>query len=540
VAAALLLCAAAARAAEPPPRYPLVPWPVKVEERVGAFPLRASTRITLSDPRSSELREIAAFLQDAVEQTTGTRPSVADKAARAKDRDTVALLLKRAQRGPEGYTLTVKDDAVVIEADEPRGLFYGVATLRQLLPPAGGELAIPAVAIEDAPRFRYRGLHLDVGRHFFPVGFVKRYIDLMARYKLNTFHWHLTEDQGWRLEIKRYPKLTEVGSIRKQTIVGHRRTQPWRFDGTPHGGFYTQDQVREVVAYARSRHVTVVPEIEMPGHATAALAAYPELACTPGPFEVVQNWGIYDDIFCPREPTFEFLENVLVEVMELFPSEYIHVGGDEARKTRWEQSTDAQEVIRREGLKDAHELQAWFMRRVEAFLNRHGRKLIGWDEIVEGGLSPTATVMYWRDQKAASGADLTHDPARMATSAGNDVIMTPKKACYFDYYQVDPMREGQPLAIGGLVTLETVYAYDPVPADFTPDQARHVIGVQGNVWTEYMKTTDHVEYMVYPRALALAEVAWSPAAVKDWPSFLARTRVSLRTLDALNVRYRMP
>lgn len=540
MAAALLLWAAAAGAAEPAPRYPLVPWPAKIEERSGAFALRPSTRITLSDPRSSELREIAAFLQEAVEGATGIRLAVVDKASRSKDRDTVALRVKPAQRGAEGYELTVKDDAVVIEADEPRGLFYGVATLRQLLPQGGGELAIPAVAIEDTPRFRYRGLHLDVGRHFFPVEFIKRYVDLMARYKLNTFHWHLTEDQGWRLEIKRYPKLTEIASIRKQTLVGHRRTQPWRFDGTPHGGFYTQDQIREVVAYAKSRHVTVVPEIEMPGHATAALAAYPELACTAGPFDVVQNWGIYEDIFCPREQTFEFLENVLTEVMELFPSEYIHVGGDEARKTRWEQSPDAQEVIRREGLQDAHELQAWFMRRIEAFLNRHGRKLIGWDEIVEGGLSPTATVMYWRDQKAAPGADLTQDPARMATRAGNNVIMTPKKACYFDYYQVDPMREGQPLAIGGLVTLETVYAYDPVPVDFTPDQARHVIGVQGNVWTEYMKTADHVEYMVYPRALALAEVAWSPAAARDWPSFLGRTRVNLRTLDALNVRYRMP
>jgi len=528
----------------PPPRYALVPWPAKLEPAEGSFALGAGTRIVLSDPRSAELREIGTLLQDSVSRTTGLRLAIAEAPARGAERGSVALLLEpTSAHGAEGYGLTVAADGVAVRAATPRGLFYGVQTLRQLLPrEPGAAPALPAVAITDAPRFRYRGLHLDVGRHMFPVEFVKRYIDLLASYKLNTFHWHLTDDQGWRIEIKRYPRLTEVGSVRKQTVVDHARTRPQRFDGKPYGGFYTQEQIRDVVAYARSRQVTVIPEIELPGHALAALAAHPELACTPGPFEVGQTWGIFEDIFCPKEETFELLQNVLLEVMELFPGEYIHIGGDEAPKKRWEESPLAQEVIRREGLHDAHELQSWFVKRIEKFLNAHGRKLIGWDEIVEGGLSPTATVMYWRDQRDAGvGVKLDQDPMRLATSQGNDVIMTPNQTFYFDHYQVDPtQREGQPLAIGRLTTLEEVYGYDPIPADLTPAQAAHVIGAQANVWTEYMATPDYVEYMVYPRALALAEVVWSPKEGRDWAAFLARARANVRMLDELDVRYRMP
>jgi hexosaminidase len=526
----------------PPPRYALIPWPSTLEPATGSFALQATTRIVLSDPGSAELREIAALLQDSVAAVTGARPKIDSGQSSGGERGAIALVLKKGPTGPEDYALTVTPESVTIAAAEAKGVFYGAQTMRQLLPRgAAAEPGIPAVTIADSPRFRYRGLHLDVGRHMFPVEFIKRYIDLLASYKLNTFHWHLTEDQGWRIEIKRYPKLTEIGSMRKHTVVNHSRTRPQRFDGTPYGGFYTQDQIRDVVAHAKKRHVRIIPEIEMPGHAQAALAAYPELACTPGPFDVAPTFGVFEDIFCPKEETFAFLENVLKEVIDLFPGEYIHIGGDEAPKKRWDESPIAQEVIRREGLKDSHELQSYFIRRIEKFLNARGRKLIGWDEIVEGGLSPTATVMYWRDHRnTGPGVQLNLDPARLATAQGNDVVMTPNGSFYFDHYQVSPEREGQPLAIGGLTTLEEVYGYDPVPADLSPEQARHIIGAQANVWTEYMKTSDHVEYMVFPRALALAEVVWSRKEARDWTSFLARARANVKMLDELNVRYRMP
>ncbi|MGH7465485.1 MAG: family 20 glycosylhydrolase, partial [Longimicrobiales bacterium] len=431
---------------------------------------------------------------------------------------------------------------IALSAPAPIGLFYGVQTLRQLLPVrAAPPHAIPAVTIDDAPRFLYRGMHLDVGRHFFPVSFIKRYIDLLATWKINTFHWHLTEDQGWRIEIKRYPRLTEVGAFRSETVIGHGgRDVPLQYDAERYGGFYTQDEIRDVVAHAASRYVTIIPEIELPGHSVAALAAYPELACTEGPFEVLTKWGISEDIYCPKEETFEFLQNVLTEVMALFPGEYIHIGGDEAPKKRWEESAVAQEVIRREGLADEHELQSWFIRRIEAFLNANGRKLIGWDEIIEGGLSPTATMMFWRNWATVPvGPDSTPvSAAKVAVSRGNDIIMTPNSTLYFDHYQADPA--GEPLAIGGYSTLRRVYDYEPVPVDFTADEARRVLGAQANVWTEYMKTPEHVEYMLFPRMLALAEVVWSPKDARDWASFAARVPPQLARLDDMGVNYRRP
>jgi N-acetyl-beta-hexosaminidase len=434
---------------------------------------------------------------------------------------------------------------VELRASALPGIFYGLGTLDQLIPGLGNELggarpepgpssgssagagtageasragtsgdpegvqsrphpwSIPAVQIEDTPRFPYRGMHLDVGRHFFPVPFVKRYIDLLAAYKMNVFHWHLTEDQGWRMEILRYPRLTEVGSCRAETIL-EKNFDPYVGDGIPYCGHYTQEEIREVVAYARDRFITVIPEIEMPGHSVAALAAYPELACTPGPFQVHTVWGVTRDIFCPSEETFTFLEAVLEEVMELFPSPYIHIGGDEAPKDRWRESELAQEVIRREGLADEEELQSWFIRRMEAFLNANGRKLVGWDEILEGGLAPNATVMSWRG--TAGGIE--------AARAGHDVVMTPNSHVYFDYYQGDSLQE--PLAIGGFSPLERVYAFEPVPEELSPAEARHVLGGQANLWTEYIKTPEHAEYMLLPRMLALAEVVWSPADRRHW------------------------
>ena len=443
----------------------------------------------------------------------------------------VRLVPGDSLRGAESYSLTVAPGGVTLTAPRMAGRFYGLITLQQLVEAARAADAVAprvgSVTIADAPRFAYRGLHLDVGRHFQPVEFVKRYIDLMARFKLNTFHWHLTEDQGWRIEIKAYPRLTEVASCRKETMV-ERKFDPYVGDGTPHCGFYTQDEVREVVAYAAARNVTVVPEIEMPGHAQAALAAYPELACTEGPFEPWTMWGVSEEILCPHERTFTFLETVLTEVLALFPSPMIHIGGDEAPKTRWKASPVAQEIIRREGLKDEHGLQSWFIKRIDTWLAARGRRLVGWDEILEGGLAPGATVMSWRG--TAGGID--------AARQGRDVIMTPTSPLYLDYYQGDPRFE--PLAIGGLNTLEQVYAFEPVPDALTPAQARRILGAQGNVWTEYLKTPAAVEYMAYPRAIALAEVTWSARDRRDWDSFARRLPGALRALDRLRVNYRLP
>lgn len=496
-------------------RYALIPWPRSLEARPGEFLLGGGTRAALVPDGDQALVALGATLG---------LPTDGDAGAAG----TVTLTLDpQGPAGDESYALDISPERVDLRARNARGLFYGVQTLRQLLAASTGG-RIPAARIEDAPRFRHRGLHLDVGRHYFPLEFIKKYIDVMSVFKLNTFHWHLTEDQGWRLEIKKYPKLTEVGAWRKETIVGHARKGPKGSDGTKHGGFYTQDEAREVVAYARARAITVIPEIEMPGHALAAIASYPELAGRPGPFEVRTTWGISDEVMTPSEFTFTFLEDVLREVMSIFPGTYIHIGGDEAPKTRWRESALAQQIITREGLGDEDGLQSWFIRRIEAFLNANGRRLVGWDEILEGGLAPDATVMSWRG--TAGGV--------AAAKEGHDVVMCPQEDLYFDHYQADPAQE--PLAIGGLTPLEDTYRYEPIPAELAPDQARHVIGAQGCVWTEYMPTSQVVEYMAYPRALALAELAWSPRDARDWDSFRTRLRPSLELLDGLGVGYRRP
>lgn len=521
---------------------PLVPAPRVLEMRTGSFEIGAGTAVYLDGPADA-VRDMAERWAARVRLAAGVPLPVMDG---TPDDAPGAIVLRlhgesdvRGERwdpGDESYALDVSPDRITVEAREPPGLFRGLQTLRRLLPvhvelqrraPPGVRFALPALRIDDAPRFPYRGMHLDVGRHFFPPELVKRYIDQLALWGFNAFHWHLTEDQGWRIEIRAYPRLTEVGAYRRETMLG-RNFEPYVGDGVPHGGFYTQDEVRDIVAYAAERHVTVIPEIEMPGHSLAALAAYPELACTAGPFEVGTRWGIYDDIVCPSERTFEFFETVLEEVMQLFPGRYIHIGGDEAPKTRWEESPLAQEVIRREGLADEHELQSWFTRRIERFLARHGRRLIGWDEILEGGIAPEATVMSWRGM--AGGIE--------AARAGHDVIMAPTSHVYLDYYQGAPDLE--PLAIGGFLPLERVYAFEPVPPELSPDEAAHVLGGQGNVWTEYMKTWDRVEYMAFPRMLALAEVLWSPRERRDWTDFMARLGPQLARLDALGVNYRVP
>ena len=523
IAAALVALAAVAPVDTAP--VAIIPAPSRLERRDGVFVVDAGLHVVLARPGSESmerLRSLAvAVLESSLSRPLAGTGGLQDGLVLELDRGEVSL-------GREGYRLEISPAGMRLTAAGEPGLFYGIQTLRQLFPAPGGVhdgWAIPSLVIEDVPRFTWRGLHLDVGRHFFPPEFIKRYIDLMAQWKLNTFHWHLTEDQGWRIQIRKYPRLTSVGSRRRETVL-EKNLDPYVGDSTPYRGFYTQDEVREIVAYAAERYVTIVPEIEMPGHSLAALAAYPRLACTPGPFEVGTTWGVFEDIYCPSEATFTFLEKVLTEVMELFPSTFIHIGGDEAPKARWKKSPLAQRIIRREGLKDEHELQSWFIHRIDRFLTAHGRRLVGWDEILEGGLAPGATVMSWRG--TAGGI--------AAAREGHDVVMTPGSHLYLDRYQAAP--DSEPLAIGGFLPMQKVYEFEPVPAELTPEEARHVLGAQGNVWTEYMPTGEQVEYMAWPRALALAELVWSPRERRDWEDFQSRLPVSLKLLEAEGVNYR--
>ena len=479
----------------------------------------------LDAPRADELRALGSYAADLIESELGWRAELVSGSTPVAG-VTLLLTAPDSTLGREGYRLTSGPSGVVIEAPGQAGLFYGLQTLRQLLH-AGAPGTVPTLRITDAPRFPYRGMHLDVARHFFSVEFVERYIDLLSRFKFNTFHWHLTDDQGWRIEITGYPRLTEIGSCRRETVL-ERNFDPYIGDSTRYCGFYTQDEIRRVVAYAAARQITVIPEIEMPGHAQAAIAAYPELACTAGPFEVSTMWGVDEDILCPSEATFAFLEGVLTEVIALFPGPYIHIGGDEAPKVRWKSSDVAQSVIQREGLKNEEELQSWFTQRIERFLHAHGRRLIGWDEILEGGLAPEATVMSWRGVSGGIAA----------AQQGHDVIMTPTSHAYFDYAQGEPGLE--PFSGGGNLPLERVYGFEPVPSVLTPEQASHILGAQGNVWTEYLKTPDRVEWMVFPRMLAMAEVTWSPASARDWVGFVARLPGALAALDRMGVNYRPP
>ena len=534
-------CGAARTASGPPPplaappnRYAIIPMPRRLVTRPGEFRLDRETRIVLADTASRELRAPAELLAAPLRAASGLPLPIVPASTSGGGDASNAIAIRLDAGGPsaepERYRLVVTERGATLSASTPAGLLDGIQTVRQLLPPAAASSArwaIPAVEIDDAPRFRYRGVLLDVGRYYFPPEFLKELVDLLALYKLDVLQLHLTDDQGWRLEIRKYPRLTQVGAWRKETVL-KQNFDPYVGDRTPHGGFYTQEQVRDLVAYAAARHVTIVPEIEMPGHAGAALAAYPELSCTGGPFEVSTVWGVHEDVFCPSERTIAFLEDVLTEVMELFPSEYIHIGGDEVPKTRWKASPVAQEIIRREGLANEEELQSWFTKRIERFLRAHGRKLLGWDEILEGGIAPEATVMSWRGMEGGIAA------ARQ----GHDVVMSPGDYAYLDHYQGDPATE--PLAICCYLPLDTVYAFEPVPPQLAPAEAAHILGAQGNLWTEYIATPSYAEYMLFPRLLALAEVAWSPKGARSWDGFLSRLPAQLARLDALGVEYRVP
>jgi hexosaminidase len=515
----------------------ILPRPLSVEIIADSnFVLNADTRIYVPAGREDWNLAVQYFVALAA-QSTGfqlvSQPITSDM--REKRANSIYFLPDENIPHKEGYRLEVLPKAIIIRAQTAAGAFYAVQTLRQLFPPefnsveplkSPTEWKASCCKIEDQPRFAYRGLHLDVGRHFFPISFVKKYIDLLAAHKLNTFHWHLTEDQGWRIEIKKYPELQRVAACRKETLVGHYSDQPERYDGKKYCGYYTQEEVKEVLEYARQHFVTVIPEIEMPGHALAALSAFPELGCTGGPYEAATKWGVFDDVFCAgNEKTFEFLDGVLEEICALFPGTYVHIGGDECPKTRWQACPKCQQRMKDESLKDEHELQSYFIHRAEAMLAKRGKKLIGWDEILEGGLAPSATVMSWRGTEGGIAA----------AKAGHDAIMTPTSHLYFDYYQSDPATE--PVAIGGYLPLEKVYSYEPVPEEFTAEEAKRILGVQGNIWTEYIETSDYLEYMVYPRACALAEIAWSAKKKKDWKHFARRLQAHFPRLDAMDVNY---
>ncbi|WP_337040567.1 glycoside hydrolase family 20 protein [Emticicia sp. 17c] len=524
-------------------KYAIIPKPLELTPLNGAYVITAQTKI-LIPKNATEIRPLAEMLAERIQVTSGEVLSIQetelnDNLIPANNTIVFAPLKEQVMNkmlGEEDYILKVNAKGIVLAGATSKGEFYALQSLLQLLPPQifssslekGVDWAVPACTIFDRPRYVHRGSMLDVSRHFFPVSFIKRYIDLLALHKMNKFHWHLTDDQGWRIEIKKYPKLTEIGSVRKESMKGHYND--WKFDGTPHGGFYTQEEIKDVVSYAQKKFITVIPEIEMPGHALAALASYPELGCTEKslkgtPYEVTGIWGVHDDVFCPSETTFRFLEDVLTEVIALFPSQYIHIGGDECPKTAWKQSKFCQDLMKKEGLKDEHELQSYFIKHFDNFLTSKGKKIIGWDEILEGGISPNATIMSWRGVEGGIAA----------AQQNHDAIMTPTGFCYLDYYQSDPTTE--PLAIGGYLPLEKVYSYDPTPKALTPEQTKHILGVQANVWTEYIQTPSQVEYMVYPRASAIAEIGWTSLKQKDYDDFTTRLQTHFKRLKYLAVNY---
>lgn len=499
----------------------LIPYPQKVELKTGNFEVSGNT-LFVGDKTSNEYKYFMdnfkkIYPKNSSQNIKKTKPNF------------ISLLLNKdlkidnKREFNSNYIINISNEMMMVVGKNPEGLFQGIQTLLQLIK-TSEDGKIPALEIQDSPKFQWRGMHLDVSRHFFTVEEVKQYIDYLAMYKLNTFHWHLTDDQGWRIEIKKYPKLTQIGSIRKESMIGAYVDNT--FDGKPYGPyFYTQEQIKEVVKYAQERHVTIVPEIEMPGHALAALSAYPDLACTKGSFEPATKWGVFDDVFCPKDETFKFLENVLDEVIALFPSQYIHIGGDECPKTRWKECAHCQELIKKNNLKDEHGLQSYFIRRIEKYVNSKGRKIIGWDEILEGGLAPNAAVMSWTGIKG--GVE--------AAKSGHFAVMTPGSYCYFDHYQGDPATE--PNAFGGFTPLDKVYSYNPIPEELNTEQAKYILGVQANLWTEYILDFKQVQYMIFPRLLALSEVGWGTSDPKNYKEFEGRVINEFRNLDKMGVNY---
>lgn len=509
--------------------FNIIPRPQQVKVSNDApFTLSAKTVISLGT-NSQDMKRNANMLASYIEQATGIRPAV----GKSKNGTAIVLTIDKTIANAEGYKLDADAKQIRIAGASAAGVFYGIQTLRKSLPLVNGKaskVSIPAVHIADAPRFAYRGTHLDVSRHFVTADSVRQFIDMLALHNINRFHWHLTDDQGWRIEIKKYPLLTQIGSKRAQTVIGHNSG---KYDGKPYSGFYTQKQIRDIVKYAADRYITIVPEIDLPGHMQAALAAYPDMGCTGGPYEVWQKWGVSDNVLCAgNDKTLTFIDNVLKEITQLFPSKYIHVGGDECPKTQWQKCPKCQARIKSLNLeaKDGHSaeerLQSYIITHASNYLKSLGRNTIGWDEILEGGLAEGATVMSWRGESGGIAAAKQH----------HDVVMTPNSYLYFDYYQsLDKANE--PLAIGGYLPLETVYSYEPMPKELTADEARHIIGVQANIWTEYMPTFKQMQYMALPRLAALSEVQWSQPALKDYNSFTNRLTEFTHLYDRLGYNY---
>lgn len=522
---AIVVISAFSALAQQQPAISIIPRPSEIKPGTGHFQFDQKTKIVA---KTKSGRVIAGMLNDRLLARYGFKLEYASK-NQPSNYIEISEITPPKIVDNERYIISIKPDGIKITGTEASN-FYALQSLMQLIPADyNGPVNIPAAEIIDKPSFKYRGMHLDIARHFQPVSYVKRYIDLMSQYKFNYFHWHLTDDQGWRIEIKKYPKLTEIGSTRPESHEG-RYSPIFKGDGRPVSGFYTQKEIKEVIAYAKERNITVIPEIELPGHASAALAAYPQLSCKPDQkYEVQKTWGIFKEVFCPTDETFKFLEDVLDETIKLFhDSPYIHIGGDEVLKDHWKESAFVQELKKRENLKDEHEVQSYFVRRIEKFINSKGKKIIGWDEILEGGLAPNATVMSWRGTTGGIAA----------AKSRHDVIMTPNTFLYLDYGQGDPAYE--PLNIGGYLPLSTVYSFHPVPEELTAEEAKYVIGGQANLWTEYIETPQQIEYMIFPRMLALSEAVWSGLENKNFENFKIRLADRFADLDQQGVNYRIP
>ena len=504
----------------------LVPAPAYIEFVDSKLQIEETIRLDYN-PKDKNLKNMIRLAKSELSDI-GYKPS--DSNSKQEQTRLSIRVDQNISEAPESYRLKIDPQGIEITGSDQAGTFYGIQTLLQILETSKIEnvQTVKSMIIEDSPRFKWRGMLLDVARHMFPADFIKRYIDIIAAHKMNVFHWHLTEDQGWRMPIEKYPKLESIAAWRKETLIGHYTDKPRKFDGKPYGGFYTREEIVDIIAYAKERSVTIVPEIELPGHATAALSAYPELSCTGGPHEAETLWGVHKEVYCAgNEKTFVFLGNVLEEVSEIFPGSYIHIGGDECPKTRWKECQKCQKRIADEGLKDEHELQSYFIKRIEKILEKFGKRLVGWDEILEGGLAPNAVVHSWRGM----------DGGIEAANAGHEVIMSPTTHVYFDYYQSKD-RDNEPLAIGGHLPLEKVYEFEPVPDNIDRDKRHLILGGQANLWTEYIPTTEKAEYMLLPRMCALAEAVWSPRSKKDYAGFIDRLGDHLKRLDRKNLNYR--
>ena len=516
----LMLSCFIAQGAEKADYAQVIPQPRSVNMQKGApFLLLSSTVITYT--AGDDMQRNATFLSQWINELTGVKLGV--QATKGKAKSVISLVIDPKAKdinNTEGYAINITNKGIVVRGKTAAGVFYGCQTLRKTMPAlknADGTAVIemPAVAITDEPRFGYRGMHLDCSRHFYNASFVKQYIDMIALHNMNRFHWHLTDDQGWRFAVDKYPKLATIASQRNGTMLGHC---PNVIDHTPYGGYYTDEEIKDIIKYAADRYITIIPEVDMPGHMMAVLAAYPELGCTGGPYETAMRWGIFEDILCAGNPkSYEFLEAVLDKVCDLFPSRYIHIGGDEAPRTRWEKCPKCQAIIAKEGIvaKDGHSkealLQGYLTHKVQAYLEAKGRRIIGWDELLGCDVDTTATIMSWRgSEPGAKGAKL-----------GHDVIMTPMPHCYFDFYQTKETRD-EPVAIGNFLDVAKVYAMQPVADGLSPEAAKHIIGVQANVWTEYITCPEYVEYMILPRMAALAEVQWMPESQKNFDAFKKR------------------